>query len=216
VSANYVGHPFTELGAPKQTKSEFYRKHKLKENTKILTLLPGSRQQEIDKMWPIFYEAAHEIKKSNNVEIMIAKSSGVNLDQKEDCHIEEEDIYASILYATAAIAASGTASLECAVLDTPQVVCYKVSSLSGFIAKQMNKAPFVSMPNLIAGRAVVIELLQKEVNSNNVARHLVPLLKDSPQRKVMLQDFEEIRRALGIPGAYERAAESILKRARYG
>ena len=216
VSANYVGHPFIELGTPKQTKSEFYRKHKLKENTKILTLLPGSRQQEIDKMWPIFYEAALEIRKNNNVEIMIAKSSGVNLHQKEHCHVEEEDVYASILYATAAITASGTASLECAVLDTPQVVCYRLSKFSGFIAKQMNRAPFVSMPNLIAGRTVVNELLQKEVNSDNIARHLLPLLKDSPQRKIMLQGFEEIRRSLGLPGAYERAAESILKRTRHG
>ena len=216
VRADYVGHPFTELGLPKQTKHEFYRKHNLKENTKILTLLPGSRQQEVDKMWPIFYEAAREIKKNNNVEIMLAKSSGVNLHLKEDCHVEEEDVYASILYATAAITASGTASLECAVLDTPQVVCYRVSSFSGFIAKQMNRAPFVSMPNLIAGRTVVNELLQKEVNPNNIARHLLPLLKDSPQRKAMLQDFEEIRKSLGIPGAYERAAESILKRTRHG
>ena len=216
VSTNYVGHPFTELGPPKQTKSEFYRKHKLEENTKILTLLPGSRQQEIDKMWPVFYEAAHEIKKNNNVEIMIAKSSGISLHEKEHCHVEEEDVYASILYATAAITASGTASLECAVLDTPQVVCYKISRFSGFIAKQMNRAPFVSMPNLIVGRTVVVELLQKEVNSDNIVRHLLPLLKDSPERKVMLQDFEEIRRSLGIPGAYERAAESILKRTRHG
>jgi len=216
VSANYVGHPFTELEHPKKTKSEFYRKHKLKENTKILTLLPGSRQQEIDKMWPVFYEAAQEIKKNNNVEIMIAKSSGVNLDQKKHCHIEEDDVYASILYATAAITASGTASLECAVLDTPQVVCYKLSCFSGFIAKQMNKAPFVSMPNLIAGRTVVNELLQKEVNSENIAKHILPLLIDTPQRKLMLQDFEEIRRSLGIPGAYERAAESILKRTPHG
>jgi lipid-A-disaccharide synthase len=72
------------------------------------------------------------------------------------------------------------------------------------------------MPNLIAGRTVVIELLQKEVNSDNIARHLLPLLKDSTQRKIMLQDFEEIRRSLGIPGAYERAAESILKRTQHG
>ena len=216
VRANYVGHPFTELGAPKQTRSEFYRKHKLNENTKILTLLPGSRQQEVDKMWPIFYKAALEIKKNNNVEIVLAKSRGVNLHQKEDCHVEEDDVYASILYATAAITASGTASLECAVLDTPQVVCYKLSCFSGFIAKQMNRAPFVSMPNLIAGSTVVVELLQKEVNSDNIARHLLPLLKDSTQRKVMLQDFEEIRRSLGIPGAYERAAESILKRTQHG
>ena len=216
VSTNYVGHPFTELGPPKQTKSEFYRKHKLEENTKILTLLPGSRQQEIDKMWPVFYEAAHEIKKNNNVEIMIAKSSGISLHEKEYCHVEEEDVYASILYATAAITASGTASLECAVLDTPQVVCYKISRFSGLIAKQMNRAPFVSMPNLIVGRTVVVELLQKEVNSDNIVRHLLPLLKDSPERKVMLQDFEEIRRSLGVSGAYERAAESILKRTRHG
>ena len=216
VSANYVGHPFTELGPPKQTKAEFYRKHKIKENTKILTLLPGSRQQEVNKMWPIFYEAALEIKKNNNIEIMIAKSSGINLHQKEYCYVEEEDVYASILYATAAITASGTASLECAVLDTPQVVCYKLSIFSGFIAKQMNRAPFFSMPNLIAGRTVVNELLQKEVTSDNIARHLLPLLKDSPERKVMLQDFEEIRRSLGVSGAYERAAESILKRTRHG
>ena len=121
-----------------------------------------------------------------------------------------------MVHATAAITTSGTASLECAVLDTPQVVCYKLSKVSGLIAKHMNRAPFISMPNLIAEKRVVREFVQNDVNVTNITKAVLPLLSDSVERKKMLQNFEQIRRSLGLPGVYERAAKSIINKSNNG
>ena len=163
-------------------------------------------------MWPVYYRTAIKIQESNNVEIVVAKGDGVVIPNAQGCHIEEKDTYGAMIYATAAITTSGTASLECAVLDTPQVVCYKLSKVSGLIAKLMNRAPFISMPNLIAEKQVVSEFVQNQANPKNIIKAIIPLLSDTIERKNMLQDHEQIRRSLGLPGAYERAAESIITR----
>ena len=216
VFANYVGHPFTEISSPRLSKPEFYQKHGISEKKKILTLIPGSRQQEIDKMWTIYYNAAIKIQESYDIEIVVAKSRGITLPKTDGFRIEKKDIYGAMVHATAAITTSGTASLECAVLDTPQVVCYKLSKVSGLIAKHMNRAPFISMPNLIAEKRVVSEFVQQDVNISNIIKAIIPLLSDSAQRKKMLQAFEQIRRSLGLPGVYERAAKSIINKSNNG
>ena len=216
VPTNYVGHPFTENIGPSLTKTEFYRKHKIDENRNVVTLLPGSRQQEVDQLWPIFYKSAMEIKEKQDVDIVVGKFSGITLPEEKDVLIENDDIYAAISYAKAAITASGTASLECAVLDTPEVVCYKLSYISGLILKKLNKTPFISMVNLIANRKIVTEFVQSGVKVKNIVREITPLLSNTKQRKDMLLGFDEVRRSLGLPGVYKRAAESIMKKTNSG
>jgi len=212
VPTNYVGHPFTENIGPLLTKTEFYTKHKIDENRNVVTLLPGSRQQEVDQLWPIFYKSAMEIKEKQDVDIVVGKFSGITLPEEKDVLIENDDIYAAISYAKAAITASGTASLECAVLDTPEVVCYKLSYISGLILKKLNKTPFISMVNLIANRKIVTEFVQSGVKVKNIVSEITPLLSNTKQRKDMLLGFDEVRRSLGLPGVYKRAAESIMKK----
>ena len=131
--------------------------------------MPGSRQQEVDLLWPVFYESAMKIKEKEDVEIVVGKYSGVKLPDQKNIIIEKDDVYAAMSYAQAAITASGTAALECAVVDTPEVVCYKLSFVSAFIAKRLNKAPFISMVNLIVNRKVVTEFLQNEVRVDNLS-----------------------------------------------
>ena len=216
VPTNYVGHPFTENIGPSLTKTEFYTKHKIDENRNVVTLLPGSRQQEVDQLWPVFYKSAMEIKEKQDVDIVVGKFSGITLPEQKDVLIENDDIYAAISYAKAAITASGTASLECAVLDTPEVVCYKLSYISGLILKQLNKTPFISMVNLIANRKIVTEFVQSGVKVKNIVSEITPLLSNTKQRKDMLLGFDEVRRSLGLPGVYKRAAESIMKKTNSG
>ena len=216
VPTNYVGHPFTENIGPSLTKTEFYTKHKIDKNRNVVTLLPGSRQQEVDQLWPIFYKSAMEIKEKQDVDIVVGKFSGITLPEEKDLLIENDDIYAAISYAKAAITASGTASLECAVLDTPEVVCYKLSYISGLMLKQLNKTPFISMVNLIANRKIVTEFVQSGVKVKNIVSEITPLLSNTKQRKDMLLGFDEVRRSLGLPGVYKRAAESIMKKTNSG
>ena len=88
--------------------------------------------------------------------------------------------------------------------------------MSGFLAKRLNKSPYVGMANLILGRGVVPELLQNNVTSKNILKAIDPLLKHTNERRKMLDGFNEVRRALGLPGVYERAADAIIKRTIYG
>ena len=218
VATNYVGHPFSEIEQPKAGKAQFLNKHNLKESDKILTLLPGSRQQEIDRHWPVFVETVAALRRDMpELKVIVGKAGGVTIpESKLEMLVEKEETRAAIAFGTVALTASGTATLECAVLDTPEVVCYKLSSLSGLIAKRLNKSPFIAMVNLIAGREIVPEFLQKNVTVNNLVGAIKPLLEHSHKRRAMLNGFEEVRRLLGLPGVYSRAADFILKRTNSG
>ena len=214
VPTSYIGHPFSDILHVDITKEQFLFKHNILNNEPILTLLPGSRQQEVDKHLPIYLSSARALQQNeHSLKILIAKAPGVNMPKlSKDILVEEENIRAAISYAKASITTSGTASLECAVLDTPQIVCYKLSRISGFIANQLNNSPFISMANLVAGKKVVPELIQNDVNKKQIVRAVQPLLSNSNERKKMLEDFNGVRRTLGLPGAYTRAAEAIIKR----
>ena len=213
VPTNYVGHPFNEGLDPKLSKAEFYSKHNLNDDDTLLALIPGSRQQEIDRHLTLYYNSALSLKsKIDNLKIIVTKADNVDFNLPDDVIIESTDIYGAMKYSKAAITTSGTASLECAIMDTPEVVCYKLSQISYLISSLMNKSPFISMVNLIAGRMVVPEFLQRQVTQNNIIEALIPLLSDTVERKKMLEGMSQVRRSLGMPGAYDRAAEAILKR----
>jgi lipid-A-disaccharide synthase len=156
VVADFVGHPFSDIVGPETNKKQFLSKHGLSKSDDILTLLPGSRQQEIDKLWPIYCRTVDILRSDMpELKVLVGKASGVSLPNvMENLLYEKEDIRAAMAHGTVALTASGTATLECAVLDTPEVVCYKLSYLSGKIAKKINKAPFISMANLIVGREI--------------------------------------------------------------
>ena len=214
VATSYVGHPFTEIAGPETRKEDFRIKHKIQPAESFLLLLPGSRQQEIDQHLLIYLAAAKQLQASDNkLKILIGKAPGVTLPHLgNNILVETKDIRAAITHSRAAIATSGTASLECAVLDTPEVVCYKLSTLSGILAKALNKAPFISMVNLIGKREIVPELVQSEVTADRIIAKIKPLLSNTKERRAMLDGYSEVRRSLGLPGAYNRAAEAILKR----
>jgi lipid-A-disaccharide synthase len=104
---------------------------------------------------------------------------------------------------------SGTATLETALFEVPQVVCYKGSSFSYDIGKRLVKVPFISLVNLIMGRMVVKELIQYDMNEHTLKRELQKLLHNEQYRKEMIQHYKELKQKLGGSGASMRAAESI-------
>ena len=213
IPTNYVGHPFSEGLIPKTDKKNFYLKHNLKEDDTLLAIIPGSRQQEVDRHLSLYLKCANEIGGTiENLKVIITKADNVSFNVPDDVLIEDEDIYAAMQYAKAAITTSGTASLECAIMDTPEVVCYKLSSMSYLISSLVNKAPYISMVNLIAGRIIVPEFLQYKANQRSICDSLLPLLNETVERKNMLDGMSQVRRSLGIPGVYDRTADAILSR----
>jgi len=214
LTIDYVGHPFVERTITHDQVMDFYNRHNLSEEHPRLILLPGSRQQEIDRHWPIFMQTVHEVRLSvPELQVILGKAPGVELNPIPDfIHVETVDIPAAIQGSTAALASSGTVTLEAAVLDTPVAVCYKLSAMSWFLLKRFVKVPFASMANLIAGQKIVPEYLQNAMRPHEIAVELIPLLSQTAQRKKMLLGFETIRRSLGAPGVYNRAATLILNR----
>ncbi len=213
VAATFVGHPFTEHEPPIMDRGAFYQRHRWQLTKPLLSLFPGSRQQEVDQHWPIFLKAVTLLQNSqNDLQVVIGKAPHVTLNPvPRAIQVEQDAPRLALQHATAALVASGTATLEAAVFDTPLVVCYRLNALSWSLVKRMAKVPFASMVNLIAERQVVPEYLQRNMTPERLANTIEPLLRDSPERRTMLAAFKKVRNALGQPGVYQRAAEAILK-----
>jgi len=210
INAHFVGHPFTDFHKPTMHKKAFFKKHHLDINKPLLVLFPGSRQQEIDRHLPILIKTVSLIN-NNNLQIIIGKAPNISLPTiPNHWKIEEEDTSLCLEHGTAVLTSSGTATLQSAVQDIPAVVSYKLSTGSWFLAKNLSKVPFAAMTNLIAGKQIVPEFLQNEMTPEKLANAVKPLLNNSHERKNMLMGYEEVRRTLGMPGTYERAADAIL------
>ena len=214
VVANFIGHPFIEIKPPKQTIENFLFRHNLNHESPILTLLPGSRQQEINQHWPVYFKAVKMIKSNiPNIQVIIGKAPGVTLPiTPEFIKIEEMDPQLTMFYGDAALVASGTATLEAAVLDIPMVVSYRFSLPTWIFAKKMATVSYASIVNLIADDLIVPEFIQSEMTPENLTNAVIPLLNKTSERKNMLLGYEKVRRTLGLPGVYDRAAEAILNR----
>lgn len=214
VPTSFVGHPFAELDTSGDTHIDFCKNHQLNPEHPILTLLPGSRQQEVDKHWPIFVETVDQIQKSiDTLQVVVGKAPGVEISPvTNNIRIEDDHPQEAIRHATAALAASGTATLECAVFDTPAVVGYRLSGISFSYISKVTTIPFASIVNVIADREILPEFLQNNMTPEKLTRALLPLMDQTQQRKTMLLGYEEVRRTLGMPGVYERAAEAILSK----
>ncbi len=210
----YFGHPFIEDEHVDENTKQFYKRHNLNSNYPLLTLLPGSRQQEINRHWPIFLKTIKLIKKKYpNIQILLAKSDNVTIPTIPDDFKIEKNSRKAILAASATLVASGTATLECAIATTPMIVCYKLSTLSWLISQYLIKIKFISIVNLIAEKKIVPEFLQSDMNPEKIQNNLVKLLDiNSTTRNIMVQNLEKVKKQLGSPGVYKKIAETIIKK----
>ena len=211
---HYVGHPFAEQEHLDETSKDFYQRHNLTIEYPILVLLPGSRQQEVDKHWPVFLKTVEKLRcHIKKLQIIVGLAPHVSISPLPNDFKIEINARKAMISGTAALVSSGTATLECAVEDTPMVVCYKLSGISWIMAQTMTKIEYASMVNLIADEKIVPEFLQNEMTPHRLVEAVLPLLNiKSKKRKIMLAGFDKVRRTLGIPGVYQRAAEAILSK----
>ena len=210
----YIGHPFAERIPVKKEGVTFFQRHNLDPNDLIITLLPGSRQQEVNRHWPILLETVDLLqKKVPSLRAVVGKAPNVVLSPLPNYINVEGKARLAMAYGTVAITSSGTATLECALEGIPSVVCYKLSLFSWIILKYLSNVSYVSIVNLIARKQIVCELIQYKMTPNNLVNNIMPLLeKKSPERKKILDGYKNIRKVIGKPGVYERAAKAIVKR----
>jgi lipid-A-disaccharide synthase len=223
VPVKFIGHPLVGNVKPTLTREFFCKKYGLDERNKILTILPGSRTAEIAHHVPVLIPALAEIRQRLPAppEIVVAVAPGLNVPRLEarfppgwHARIINDDTYNALAAADLAIVSSGTATVETALLGKPMIVVYRLSPLTARLAKPLVKIKFFSMVNLIAGRAVVPELIQHDFTPQRVAAEAEKLLSTSDEGKRRLDEMsrglEEVRQLLGPPGAVERAADEIV------
>ena len=209
----YPGHPFIEKSYDSKNRKEFFKKHNLNEKEPLLILLPGSRQQEINKHWDIYIKTIELLRQEiPSLQVIVGKSENVTIPPADNSFKIEKNAKKAIIASDAAIVASGTATLECAVELTPMVVCYKFSWLSWLIASYMVNVKYSSIVNLIAGKRIVPELLQSEMKPEHIKNIIVELLNlESKTRIKMMNDLDKVKIKLGTPGVYIKIAEEVLK-----
>jgi lipid-A-disaccharide synthase len=218
VTAEFVGHPLGELEQlelPMEAQSERQR----------IALLPGSRRKEILLNLPLMLQSAALLPGRN--EFLLPAASTVSRDWLEKLVAENtgggkvqlsiqitNDARATLAGCRAAIVASGTATVEAAVIGTPFVMVYRLSPVTYTLGRRLVKVPFYGMVNLIAGRQVVPELIQDNFNAKNVVNELQALLEDGPRRRQMIADLADVRAKLraGYEGrAADNAARAVME-----
>lgn len=210
---DFVGHPLLDAmkDLPEMDLEKFKSENQLDER-KIIALLPGSRQQEIRVKLPLMLSVEKDFPE---FQFVVAGAPSLDLEfyqeiTKKDLKIVFGKTYDLLRSAEAALVTSGTATLETALLNTPEVVCYKGSRISYEIGKRVVKyIDYISLVNLIMDREVVKELIQQELNTKNLKSELTKILTE-PKRSQVLNDYKELREKLGGQGASERTAELIL------
>src|SRR3954470_14318210 len=220
VDAEYVGHPLADIPPPSISREQFADEFKLDKAKSWIAILPGSRRKEVKMNLPAMLEAAAEL--GDTYEYLLPVASTIHpgwlasrlRTSPQRIHMVT-DSFATMKHSRASIVASGTATVEAALAGTPFVVVYRVSPITWNLGRRLLKVPFVAMPNLIAGKEIVPELLQQDFTSKNVVACLRPLLDDSSKRITMVRQLELVREKLKqesrVGTAADRAADAILK-----
>ena len=206
VPARYIGHPLAGLVRPSLSREEFFRKHRLAAGRPLITVLPGSRRGEAARHLPALVDAANRLYQEQAVNLILPASATTGVKFFKE-HLEgtpiraiEGESWDAMAHADVALAASGTVTVEAALLGTPMVTFYRVTPASWWMGKLLVDIPFYSMVNLIAGRAVVPELMQEQMTGERLAAEARRLLSDPDARAEMKAGLAEVRAALSTPG----------------
>ena len=211
MEVEFYGHPLIEKIGDFSSSKDFLKKNNITKERDIITLLPGSRSQEINSMLPIFLTLK---KHYLNFEFILAGVKNVNESVYQpaldlDVKVIYNQTYDLLSHSKIAIVTSGTASLECALFNVPQIVCYKTSSISYFIGKLFVNISFISLVNIILKKGIVKELIQNELTEKNLVNELYNILSDNRISDI-LNEYSKIYSMLSIEGTSKKIATSII------
>jgi len=215
IDVHFVGHPLISILDKTFEKNFLHQKYNIDQNKKIVALMPGSRKSEIKKHWGVFLDTIKQLKKDNKHEIqpVLIQAPNIAIENVPDNIIRIKDNhYEALSSADVAIVCSGTATLETALLRCPMVVCYKLSSITWFLAKRMASVKHLSLVNLIVGKEVVAELLQNNMKPKNIAKEIYCLLSQEGKaawkqnHALLVSSIDTTRK-----NPYQNAAKYILQ-----
>ena len=221
VDVRFVGHPLIDLVQGASSRETFLREHGLAPEAPTVALLPGSRRNELERIVPVMAEAMPRVRaRVPAVQFTVACAPNLPEDafaplarvpRTALVHQRSDEVIAS---SDVAVTASGTATVQCALHERPMVVVYRLSALTYAVGKPFVKVNTYAMPNLVAGRTIVPELIQDGLTPSRVVEETVSLLTDTERHARTRKALRDVREQLGAPGASGRAAEAILEIAR--
>jgi len=225
VDVEFVGHPLVDTVKPSRTKEETLKKYGIKPGEKVIALLPGSRKIEISRLLPAMLGAAGMIdKKIDTCRFIVSKHSSISKELYDsfinagsgtdpkpvNIDLIEGDVYNLLSSADFAVVASGTATLETAIIGLPHIIVYSTNPVTAYIARAIMKVDHLGIANIIAGRRIVPELWQEEVTPENISKLVLDLLSDKTKLSAAKSDLAAVKTSLGSSGASLRAARSVL------
>ena len=220
VQALYVGHPLLDRLSPPPTMDDARRHLGLDRAASVVGLLPGSRIGEITRHLPLLLRATRRLEGSRpDLRVIIAAAEGIPLDlissylrqEGSSARVVQGRTHEVIAASDLILVASGTATLEAAIIGTPMVIVYRLAFISWLLGRWLIRVPYIGMANLVAGEPIAPELIQFQATPERIADEARRLLESPERRRWMQQRLREVRDRLGPPGAAARAAEAILE-----
>ncbi|MNS30413.1 Lipid-A-disaccharide synthase [compost metagenome] len=211
---SFIGHPLIDMLATDPMPA-----FPVAGDRPVVALLPGSRPQEVRTLLPAFLGAAKRVLEKLPEAMVLLPIAGAHLRDEVAEKVAESGLPITVVdgqaqsilrAADVVVAASGTVTLEAAILGVPCIAAYQVSWLTAFLAKRLLKVRHVTLPNIVAGKEVIPEFLQERANADELGQAVLRLLGDTGARAAMKRDMAGVRDLLGQPGAIERAARAVL------
>ena len=213
-NARFVGHPLVDYASSELSVGEAREKLGLVTNAPVLGLMPGSRRREVDALYPVMLDAAEGVRRTlPDCQMILPLAPGIppeSLPEAPAVNIVKDATYDAMRASDLILVASGTATLEAACLLTPMIVLYKLTRLSWWTAKRFVKLDSSALPNIVAGRRIVPEFLQDDVQVERITSMALDLLQDSEKREEQRKALCSVRQQLGDSGAAERTARLVL------
>ena len=219
VAVDCVGHPLLDIVRPSINKKDFLNKLRLAESKTTVTLLPGSRKQEVENILPLMLNTCLLIaERLRNTQFLIAKSPQVdwNIYNRETYNLKipveiiEGQTYDCLEAADFCLVCSGTATLETAILGKPFVIIYKMNLLNYLLYRPQIKIPYIGMVNIVAKRKIIPEFIQYQAEPKKIADEVIKILQNPSRIWQIKKDLAEVKSLLGEKGASERAARIVL------
>jgi len=220
IDVSFVGHPLLDIVKVEKSREENIKRFGLDEQKITIGLMPGSRLSEAKKILPPMIESAQQLSRQfGNLQFILPVAPGLKKEEivrlTEDTDltitIADDSIYEVIDISYLVIVASGTATLETALLSTPMVIIYKMSPLTYLVGRKLVKVDHIGMANIIAGKKVVPELIQNEATAERITHEATRMLEDSLYHQSICEELASTNKKLGKPGASKRAAKIALK-----
>jgi lipid-A-disaccharide synthase len=220
VPVRYVGHPSVDKVHPLHGKDEDFVRFNLNDQHAVVGLLPGSRVNEIKRMLPVMLSAAEKLQANfPDIQFVLPQADSI-ADELLQSYLQQSSInivvvknqpYDVIQCCDAVMTTSGTATLEIALLTVPMVIAYKLSPITYLLGRWLVNIPFIGLPNIVAGKGIVKELIQQDANAENLALELQHILSDRLYSAQMRENLDQVKQQLGQGGGSKNMAQLALE-----